>query len=605
MKKQMSLLALAILAPGSAFGFWLNFHDNLARQGLEMYFDDHTLWSTAKYDTGTDLDEADLHDAHFDSESFDTSGDRLELKITKSVDDAAVCNKKSSVTELGKALHGLQDFYAHSSWVDRHCTGQPIPINTNIFNMSRPTSSTKCDLTVGPGTSPTTYTSGYYPDETAPSGKCSHGQLNKDAIFVNVPVYGSPRGATKCQGESLHKWAKGVARDHTEAIYNDIVAYLATAYYWQVDELLSYMTTDQYSVTLVADLSNPMGVGAASQLLDGLAEQVESRNQWGDVTVVGVDAHGPRGLTQACRVAGWEEGAKQLREEAGGGSPREGKVVEGIIQSLENHRGIDPAVVVITTEGAINPAQASKLRRLLRENEANLHVFWLGLGDGGELARLATETGGRVYRGGRGLSLQMDQLIEELDPQWKGVTRVRNPHSPVEFVVGEEDRVRVAARVEGEHLTPITLKVTQVGSGQVWEQTGLAPALEWATTPGTYRVEGVGTGYHLVVLAQGGPHVTLAEVPVDLRDAHDDHGGELPPGDYDLRVGGVDPGSLKIQLMDQAGHLASPSRWYPTDADADPIDRLRVQLVGRGETLIVTGNTPAGLPFQRTLTRLP
>lgn len=138
---------------------------------------------------------------HFDAEDFLGGSERvIELKeeIIRSVTEES--NGFSARGKLGTALHTVQDFYAHSNWVELGHSGSEI--NTDIgrkkfSGVDKNTSTCPNDPGTLGGAGLTELTSGYFefdkklkfvPSCNFPPGKCRHGLklggcpdgLNKD-----------------------------------------------------------------------------------------------------------------------------------------------------------------------------------------------------------------------------------------------------------------------------------------------------------------------------------------------------------------------------------------------------------------------------------------
>lgn len=65
-------------------------------------------------------DTQTLASLHFDGESFLEGQQRLQRLMNRVVDDLTRGNVLAARDDLGRALHTVQDFYAHSNWVELH-----------------------------------------------------------------------------------------------------------------------------------------------------------------------------------------------------------------------------------------------------------------------------------------------------------------------------------------------------------------------------------------------------------------------------------------------------------------------------------------------------
>jgi hypothetical protein len=162
---------------------------------------------------------------HFDGENFDGGKSQIVSNFNRAISLARAGDPNRAQTSFGAAMHTLQDFYAHTNWVELGNRG----INPNLYNgrsigtVAGPLEQT-CDLADGGRLVTTKLTSGYYGGEDrAPqvAGKCRHGGptdlslglggLNKD--FDNVVL--SPHAA-------FHDEAVRVAGEATMQALRDL-----------------------------------------------------------------------------------------------------------------------------------------------------------------------------------------------------------------------------------------------------------------------------------------------------------------------------------------------------------------------------------------------
>jgi len=119
--------------------------------------------------------------------------------------------------EVGRALHTLQDFFAHSNWINIS-GGQP-GLGTTVVSRLGPTQDT-CERgfsTLGAGTLAafglTNVTTGYFSVVFAPpEGKCNHGLLLDPGIHKDEP------------SRAGHAAARSRAVDATESLIRQILA---------------------------------------------------------------------------------------------------------------------------------------------------------------------------------------------------------------------------------------------------------------------------------------------------------------------------------------------------------------------------------------------
>ncbi|RMD98729.1 MAG: hypothetical protein D6812_12940 [Deltaproteobacteria bacterium] len=258
MRRRIGCFFIALLGGGlilvpAASAFWIvgqTVHQDITREALEGLVSDATLQRIVTANAQTDIEEQDLHAAHFDSESFEAGGARLRELLEETVRKAAGRDEVGATSAFGRALHTLQDFYAHSTWVGRHCIeGEPndFPIHPDIFGIANPDPTFPCILEKGPMEGyedPFAVTTGYYPDDTTPPGKCSHAELNKDCTkeggLENGPIPSCPRSGETCNGESFHEIAKALAVEHTRAFYDLLLETIRAEYPDDAEEIIEF-----------------------------------------------------------------------------------------------------------------------------------------------------------------------------------------------------------------------------------------------------------------------------------------------------------------------------------------------------------------------------
>jgi len=122
---------------------------------------------------------------------------------------------------FGRALHGTQDFYAHSNWADRADPAQPVD-DENPPGLDRPAPSPLLDLRAQTTPAvPPDLTTGCYvlKDEVPGVGECrdrvTHAALNKDRGVVD-PATGETADPTTPRGMVEDDFAKAVSGAVTE-----------------------------------------------------------------------------------------------------------------------------------------------------------------------------------------------------------------------------------------------------------------------------------------------------------------------------------------------------------------------------------------------------
>ena len=100
----------------------------------EGFVDAIATVSTANADV--DVEEADDAAAHFDAESFLVANERLLALYSAAVRSVVVEAHDDARTSIGQLLHGLQDFYSHSNWIE---LGNTKPNENLAIRGRRPT----------------------------------------------------------------------------------------------------------------------------------------------------------------------------------------------------------------------------------------------------------------------------------------------------------------------------------------------------------------------------------------------------------------------------------------------------------------------------------
>jgi hypothetical protein len=154
---------------------------------------------------------------HFDAEHFSAGVDILQARVRELMNALRHDDAESARKVLGRALHTLQDFYAHTNWVELGKTAPNSDLNPPVNKISYPTSTlieTTCD---GAPSDIITraLTSGYYMDEldcrstvgpchfdfsgAPPAGprKCIHGGAKDHLAFSSDLVFDSTLGINK------------------------------------------------------------------------------------------------------------------------------------------------------------------------------------------------------------------------------------------------------------------------------------------------------------------------------------------------------------------------------------------------------------------------
>lgn len=170
----VGLLVGALMAP-TANAFDTHLHLEItsdALAGLGFSADTIALINAGNQKTDRDYVLFNTPEAHFCNERFAAGSQRLRDKLQLALKSLEDCDRPAALEAIGTSLHAIQDFYAHSNFVDR-----TVITPVDLFQMQDPPASLECS----PGHIPTVaLTSAYWPDEPRQPGKCSHADLNKD-----------------------------------------------------------------------------------------------------------------------------------------------------------------------------------------------------------------------------------------------------------------------------------------------------------------------------------------------------------------------------------------------------------------------------------------
>lgn len=237
-------VSLAVLLAGSAGAFaptnlrslGSQSHESITRSAVtaldQEFFSVSSPTRTMKkamdqiVDANAAVDGDQTHSAlHFDGENFAGGQSRVVDLFNRTIADVRAKNAQAARADLGGALHTIQDFYAHSNWIELGNTGPNPDLGRpghTIGNVAGPTEPT-CN---GSTLTTTKLTSGYYGGEDARPAiptKCRHGGpfdsgpgtggINKDFRINRL----SPHSA-------FHDAAAAAAEQATRQFIRDIKA---------------------------------------------------------------------------------------------------------------------------------------------------------------------------------------------------------------------------------------------------------------------------------------------------------------------------------------------------------------------------------------------
>jgi hypothetical protein len=198
---QVALLCLVVL-PSTSFAFKSRHHDEITRTvlasdavkrtigGIEYEFQPRSINEVAVANVnqdngwcvfGSPSPPFSVSANHFDGEAFAAASDSIlkRIKEIKNLVTATPAKGREARQVLGQVLHAVQDYYAHSSRVERGGT-QDSRLGQTVFSAD-PLSTKECQPPPNTGTFIGNETSGYWfgcrgrDDAQLPANKCYHG----------------------------------------------------------------------------------------------------------------------------------------------------------------------------------------------------------------------------------------------------------------------------------------------------------------------------------------------------------------------------------------------------------------------------------------------
>ncbi|HEX7149920.1 MAG TPA: hypothetical protein VF618_00420 [Thermoanaerobaculia bacterium] len=274
--KVLSTLLVSLLTTSPAFAFKQGIHQSITESRLQSKgFTSDSAEVVGDANWYTDIYEQTSTAAHFDDESFAAGSARLNAKIDSIINNLDNCNKDEALKEMGRALHTLQDFYAHSNWV-HHFGG----INSGIYGMANPPGSLNC---APPTFAPGGVTSGYFSlagflaptpfitqCASTPSNKCCHKDLNKDE--PSRPLHAQARAAAEAATDEFSDRVASTIRSRFPGIKGE--------------SMVKLLQKDQRDMAFVIDDTGSMSTDIAgvkstvNSLVDSIVGGNESPRFW-------------------------------------------------------------------------------------------------------------------------------------------------------------------------------------------------------------------------------------------------------------------------------------------------------------------------------------
>ena len=267
----VTVLVYVLAFSPSAFAFKQGIHQNITETKLQSAgFSQKSANVVGDANWYTDIYEQTTAAAHFDDESLAAGSARLRGKIDSIIQNLANCKKDEALKEMGRGLHTLQDFYAHSNWVN-HWGG----VNSSIYSMANPPASLSCSP---PTFAPAGVTTGYfslfgylYPSPfvtqcmTTPSNKCCHKDLNKDE--PGRPLHGPARAS-----------AEAATTDFEQRVETEIRSRYPSS---KAEAMIKLLKKDQRDIAFVIDDTGSMSTDLAGvkATVNSLVDSITAGNE--------------------------------------------------------------------------------------------------------------------------------------------------------------------------------------------------------------------------------------------------------------------------------------------------------------------------------------
>lgn len=625
------ILLVMSLAIGAASGFSVPIHrsitkDVLSKITVKVAGQPKTFSASALEEIEEANEDVDnfiskaifFPERHFTDEKFSDSSRRLiKLKaeiISKLTADRPDGDEARKL--LGQALHTLQDFYAHSNWVERGHSEINMALGRNV--LSDPlTTFQPCPTdpsTLGPnggGGLTSAYATGLaLVCGTMPiPGKCSHGNYT----FL-------------CEGINKDKPGQGGLGQHTAAVR---VARAATKDY--VEQIFFELAGNDKALTALLDLKGTLGfvvddtgsmgpsIAGVKNMITRIVNEVKANPdrqpdnyllvRFGDPDVGSAFVtDNPDALLSAVNA---------LSPGGGGDCP---ELSQAALLKAIDRANLNSQLYLFTDAGA----KDSSLRNAVisRAQKKSTRLIYAATGSCSPIdeayVRGAAETGGQLFI----LSpFELPRLFDLIKPQLSGdlatilSTKGVLAGVPKVFNVPVDSTMqRLVVSVTIDTRTSITLRrpsgvpvaptdsdaqITDLASGRFLTIN--------APTPGTWQVEISGSG-NFSVVAQGNSPVEFYRF--DFVEPNDDiHGGFFPiPGQPLAGAEGTGEATLlgstttaTFKLVTEGGETIQEINLAQNFPDASSDHFVgKFLLPGVPFRVVVTGNDAAGFQYQRT-----
>jgi len=373
-------------------------------------------------DANADVDD-DQNDAvkHFDGESLPEGQARLIALFGDVVTALQSDNAQGARQKLGQALHTLQDFYSHSSWVElgnlSPHPGLGRPGNSLPRLSSTTTTCADCNGGLPPVLCPDCsanfngvgLTSGYYGGESPPfavkpAGKCSHGG-GFDTSATGFFGEGINKDSLDCEFSPhnfLHATAAELAKEATKQFIRDIHDKVTLR---QLKQLLGVGPT----LAIAIDTTGSMGSiidQVKNQALDLVDSRLDTDEEPSRYVLTPFNDPGVGPTTFTTDVDTFKNSIRSLFASGGGDCPE--LAMTGMLQALaETEEGGE--LFMFTDASAKDSGLAGNVSSLALSKQIRVYPFLFGScspidpgyilianTSGGQLFFLAPSEAGRV-----------------------------------------------------------------------------------------------------------------------------------------------------------------------------------------------------------------
>jgi hypothetical protein len=383
--------------------------------------------ANAKTDLGPEYTNAA---AHFVDEAFAAGQARLSARFQGLV-SALEANKASDARkQLGEALHGIQDFYAHSNWVEmgwqmpNPYLGKFDQTPNLLASVAGPTEPTCIDCPAGVcpcvgNISTPKLTSAYFQNlphmpnvaDTKPEGKCSHGGP-LDFSSDRPGTVGINKDSLNCATSPhnyLHQRAAQLAGDHTKEFLRDIKAKVTLK---QFKALLGAGTSLAFAIDTTGSMGEEIA-GVRQQAIDIVGSRLDTELEPLEYVLVEVNDPNTAVLADTTEAEVFVNAISRLRASGGGDCPELPQ--SGLLKALEamDYGG---ELILFTDASAKDDQLAPNVRALADKKGIKISTAASGSCSpiDPEYYRTATDTGGQVFVISRSEADNLTPLVDFL-----------------------------------------------------------------------------------------------------------------------------------------------------------------------------------------------